>query len=87
MATEPVPPKGPDAPTLRPDGAPGSAAPSNETVSLSGGGASSPATDPTLIADAARSHAADDGYAHGRKLGPYNVDYVLSPEGNYRHAE
>jgi len=44
MANEPVPPQGSDAPTLRPDGtqtggAPDSVAPSNETVSLSPGGA------------------------------------------------
>ncbi|MCY3018777.1 MAG: serine/threonine protein kinase [Planctomycetota bacterium] len=82
MTTEPVPPKGSDAPTLRPGGGPpDSAAPSNETVSLSGGGVPSPATDPTLIGDAAKSRTAHDGQAHARKLGPYALVRLLGRGG------
>ncbi|MCY3017517.1 MAG: protein kinase [Planctomycetota bacterium] len=55
--------------------------PSNETVPLSGGGASSPATDPTLIGDAERSHAAQDGRAQARKLGPYALVRPLGRGG------
>ncbi|MCY3021146.1 MAG: serine/threonine-protein kinase [Planctomycetota bacterium] len=46
-----------------------------------GGSAPSPATTPTFIADAARSHAADDGHAPSRKLGPYALVRLLGRGG------
>jgi serine/threonine protein kinase len=55
---------------------------SNATVSLSPGGVvPSPATDPTLIGDAAKSHSPHDGHAQSRKLGPYALVLLLGRSG------
>jgi len=74
MASEPVPPQGSDAPTLRPDT--GSA---SETLSVS---PPSPATDPTLTGVPARTGAAAaPDAAHARRLGPYALVRLLGRGG------
>ncbi|MCY3020241.1 MAG: SUMF1/EgtB/PvdO family nonheme iron enzyme [Planctomycetota bacterium] len=74
----PKPPSEDPGETLRPERP---VAPSNETVPLSGGGPSSPATAPTLIGIAAKSHAPHDGHAQSRKLGPYTLVRLLGRGG------
>jgi len=71
------PPSADPGETLRPEMP---VTPSNETVPLSGG-VPSPATEPTLTGDAAKSHTAQDGHAQSRKLGPYTLVRLLGRGG------
>ena len=85
MATEPVPPHGSDAPTLRPDGGQsGGVAPSGETVDLPGSG---PAATPTISPNSGTGPtlppvtSSQATPATGRRFGDYELQSELARGG------